>query len=71
MLSRDIRRIMKENDKYAKILEEYDRTGKFPLEKIRRSFTLKRMTVDKLKGISEKTGRNMSDIIDKLVESGL
>ncbi|MFH1978717.1 MAG: hypothetical protein ABIJ92_05310 [Candidatus Aenigmatarchaeota archaeon] len=60
---------MKENEKYAKILEEYDRTGKFPLEKIRRSFTLKRMTINKLKSLSKKTGRSMSDIIDSLIES--
>lgn len=69
MLSREIRRIMKENEKYTKMLEEYDRTGKFPLEKIRRSFTLKRMTTDKLKRMSKKTGRSMSDIIDTLVEN--
>lgn len=69
MLSQEIRRIMKENEKYAKMLEDYDRTGKFPLEKIRRSFTLKRMTIDKLKSLSKKTGRSMSDIIDSLIES--
>lgn len=71
MLSKDIKRIMKENEKYAKMLEEYDRTGKFPLEKIRRSFTLRRMTVDKLKKSSRKTGRNMSDTIDDLVDQNL
>ncbi len=71
MLSREIRRIMKENEKYAKILEEYDRTGKFPLEKIRRSFTLKRMTMNKLKEASRKTGNSMSDIIDELVDDKL
>lgn len=69
MLSREIRRIMKENEKYANMLEEYDRTGKFPLEKIRRSFTLRRMTFDRLKEESKKTGRSMSDIIDGLVNS--
>ncbi len=71
MLPREIRRIMKENDKYAKILEEYDRTGKFPLEKIRRSFTLKRMTVNKLKNTSKDTGKSMSDIIDNLVDDNI
>ncbi len=67
MLSREIRRIMKENEKYANMLEEYDRTGRFPLEKIRRSFTLKRMTFDRLKKESNRTGKSMSDIIDSLV----
>ena len=67
MLPREIRMIMKENDKYAKMLEEYDRTGEFPLEKIRRSFTLKRMSINKLKQMSKKRGKSMSDIIDDLI----
>jgi len=69
MLSQEINRIMKENEKYAKILEEYDKTGKFPLEKIRRSFTLKRMSINKLKKLSKDKGKSMSDIIDSLIES--
>ena len=71
MLPREIERIMKENEKYTRMLEEYDRTGKLPLEKVRRSFTLKRMTTDKLKRVSRKTGRSMSDIIDSVVENKL
>jgi hypothetical protein len=71
MLSQEIRRIMKENEKYANMLEEYDRTGEFPLDKVRRSFTLKRMTVNKLKTISEKTGKSMSGIIDNIVDKCL
>jgi len=71
MLSQEIKRIMKENEKYAKMLEEYDRTGKLPIEKIRISFTIKRMTADTLKRISQKTGNSMSDIIDDLVEEKL
>lgn len=71
MRSQDIKRIMKENEKYAKMLEEYDKTGKFPLEKIRRSFTLKRMTINKLKQISVKSGKSMSDILDELVDHEL
>ena len=71
MLSQEIRRIMKENGKYAKMLEEYDRTGEFPLEKVRRSFTLKRMTVNRLKEASRKTGNSMSGIIDELVDDKL
>ena len=71
MLSQDIRRIMRENEKYARMLEEYDRTGVLPLDKVRRSFTLRRMTMDKLKNASRKTGRSMSSIIDRLVDSSL
>ena len=69
MLPREIRRTMKENEKFVRMLEEYDRTGKPPWEKIRRSFTLRRMTVEKLKETSRKTGKSMSDIIDKLVDT--
>jgi hypothetical protein len=36
MLSQELRRIVKENEKYANMLEEYDRTGEFPLDKKRR-----------------------------------
>ncbi len=68
MLPREIRRIMKENEKYTRILEEYDRTGQFPLEKIRRSFTLKRITINKLKNLSKKKRKSMSKILDELVE---
>ncbi|MBI4154157.1 hypothetical protein HY501_02380 [Candidatus Woesearchaeota archaeon] len=71
MLSREIRRIMKENEKYIRMLEEYDRTGELPIQKIRRSFTLKRMTINKLKATSKKTGKSMSDIIDNLVDKNL
>jgi hypothetical protein len=69
MSLQEIRRIMKENEKYANMLEEYDRTGKFPLEKIRRSFTLKRMSINKLKTLSKDSGKSMSEIIDALIES--
>ena len=71
MLSQDIKRIMKENERYTDMLEEYDRTGEFPLKKIRRSFTLKRMTINKLKKTSRKSGKSMSGIIDGLVENDL
>jgi hypothetical protein len=71
MLSQEIRRIMKENEKYANMLEEYDRTGEFPLDKVRRSFTLRKMTMRKLKEASKKTGKSMSAIIDNVVDSCL
>ena len=68
MLSRDIRRIMKENEKYAKLLEYYDKTGRLPLKKSRRNFTIKEITFHRLKKASKKTGKSMSDILDELVE---
>ena len=69
MLPKDMKKILKENDKYAKMLEYYDRTGRFPLDKIRRSFTLKEMNITKLKGMSKKSGKSMSDILDELIET--
>lgn len=30
---KEIEKIMKKHDKYAKMLEEYDRTGKLPIKK--------------------------------------
>jgi hypothetical protein len=71
MLSQEIRRIMKENEKYTNMLEEYDRTGEFPLDKVRRSFTLRKMTMSKLKKVSKKTGKSMSAIIDSVVDKCL
>lgn len=71
MRFQEIEKIMKENEKYAKILEEYDETGVFPLEKIRRSFTLKRMSFNKLKNISKKTGKSMSEILEVLIDNKL
>lgn len=68
---KDIKRIMKENKKYLDMLEEYDRTGHLPTEKIRRSFTLKRMYFNKLKETSSKRGRPMSQIIEELIDRGL
>lgn len=66
-----IERIMKENEKYAKLLEYYDRTGRLPLKKIRRSFTLKEISFHRLKKASKKTGKSMSEIIDEVVEKEL
>jgi|TARA_Y100000034_G_scaffold88708_1_gene106483 hypothetical protein len=69
MLSKDVERLIKENEKYTQILEEYDQTGVFPLKKIRRSFTLKHRTVRKLRELSKQSGKNMSEFIDFLIET--
>lgn len=69
MLPRDIRRIMKENQRYADMLEYYDRTGRLPLRKVRRSFTLKDINFSHLKELSRKTGKSMSGILDELIEN--
>ena len=67
----DVERIIKKNKKYFDMLEEYDRTRRLPIEKMRRSFTLKRMTINKLKTISRETGISMSKLIDILVDTKL
>ena len=59
---------MKENERYAQMLEEYDRTGVFPLDKIRRSFTIKQMSYKKLKNLSKKMHKSMSDILDEMID---
>jgi len=59
---------MKEKEKYAQMLEEFDRTGVLAIDKIRRSFTIRNSTFAALKSQSKMTGRPMSDIIDGLVE---
>ncbi|MCK5022537.1 MAG: hypothetical protein KAS04_00045 [Candidatus Aenigmarchaeota archaeon] len=68
MRLQEIERIMKENEKYARMLEEFDRTGNMPLEKMRRSFTIRRSTFNALKNESRETGKSMSNIIDEVVE---
>jgi len=68
MQLQEIKKIMKENEKYAHMLEEYDRTGIFPLDKIRRSFTIKQMSYKKLKNLSKKMHKSMSDILDEMID---
>ncbi len=67
MLRKDIERIVRKNKRYLDMLEEYDRTGHLPTEKVRRSFTLRRMTVKRLKELSKERKRSMSDLIDEMV----
>lgn len=69
MLSKEISQVIKENMKYTKMLEEYDNSREFALDRIRRSFTIKKSTYRKLKQLSESSGKPMTAIIDELVES--
>jgi hypothetical protein len=62
---------MKENRRYLEMLEYYDRTGKLPLKKERRSFTLKEINISRLSEFSKKTGMSMSDILDSFIEKNL
>ena len=68
---KEIERIMKEKEKYAQMLEEFDRTGILAIDKIRRSFTIRNSTFAALKSHSKSTGRPMSSLIDDIVEKCL
>lgn len=68
MLSQGIRKIMKENEKYTDMLEYYDKTRVLPIKKIRRSFTIKQMNYRKLKELSNRTGKSMSKLLDKMID---
>jgi hypothetical protein len=59
---------MKEKKELFHALEEFDKTGKFALDKIRRSYTLKRSTVEKLRRLAKERCIKMSNVIDGLVE---
>ena len=71
MQSKDIKDLIKENMRYTRMLEEYDKKREFPLDKTRRNFTIKKETYWKLKDVSKKTGKSMSDILDDVIEKSL
>ena len=71
MLSKEIRDMLKENERYNRIFERYDETREFDLQKVRRSFTLRKSSIRKLKETSQLKGKSMSDIIDSLIEEGV
>ena len=71
MLSRRIERILKEKDRYARMLEYYDATGKLPTRKVAKTFTLEQMNVSVLEEEAERTGRKMSQIVDQILEERL
>lgn len=67
----EIKRILKKNGRYLKMLEEYDMTGHLPTEKIRRSFTIRRETYSRLKAASIKKKKPMSSLLDEIVKNKL
>jgi predicted DNA-binding ribbon-helix-helix protein len=70
MLSKEIKRVLKENEKYNRMFERYDQTRKLDLDKTRRSFTIRESSYRKLKELSESTGKSMSSLLDRLIEKG-
>ncbi len=69
MLSKEIRDVLRENLKYTNLLEEYDETREFGLDKIRRSFTIRKSTYQRLKKMSEDSGKPMSALLDELLNN--
>ena len=68
---KEIESIMKKNQKYADMLEYYDRTGRFPLDKVRKNFTLKEINATRLEEGAEKRRTSMSALLDRLIEKEL
>lgn len=64
----EIKRTVEKNERYTKMLEYFDSTGKLPTRKVRKSFTITNMDFDKLKEASKRSGKSMSDILDELIE---
>jgi len=62
-----INKILKENKKTFEMLENYDKTRELPFQRKRIDITLSIETLNKLKKVKEKTGKPISQIIDKLV----
>lgn len=71
MLPKDIKMFMERHKEDLETFERYDRTREFDLDKVRRSFTLRRDTYNQLKEASRATGKPMSQIIEKLVKGRL
>ena len=68
MLSKEIKDILRENERYNMMLARYDETGEFDLDRIRRSFTIRRSAYRKLRQMSEAQRKPMSQILDGLIE---
>ncbi len=71
MLSKEIKRILDKHDDFIQMFDYYDRTGVFPLDKVRRSFTIRQSTFAKLKKAAVKNRQSMSDTIDRIVDENL
>ncbi|HLD78194.1 MAG TPA: hypothetical protein VJB16_04155 [archaeon] len=68
MLPKNVERVLRENKKWFEMLEEYDRTGVWPLERKRVDLTLSRRTIAKLRAKAAAEGKSVSRVVDELVE---
>jgi hypothetical protein len=65
---KEIEKIIEENEKYTRMLEYYERTGRMPAKKVPRTFTLSQSSFDRLKSESARTGKTMSALLDEMIE---
>jgi predicted DNA-binding ribbon-helix-helix protein len=68
MLSKEIRELIEENREHISMFERYDETREFDLDRVRRSFTIRKSTYGKLKSMAAREGLPMSRLLDRLVE---
>ena len=68
MLPKNVERVLRENKKWFEMLEEYDRTGVWPLERKRVDLTPSRRTIKKLRARAAAKGTSVSRVVDELVE---
>ena len=66
MLDKETLKIMDANKPYKRMLEEYDETRKFALDKTRKSFTIKNQTYLTLKKQAKAKNTSMSNLIDEM-----
>ena len=68
METKKINYILKKYKELFDILENYDKTRELPFHRKRIDITLSNRTIKLLRGIKEKTGKSISEIIEERVE---
>lgn len=67
LLSTKMNKILKENQEYFKMIENYDKIHSLPFHRKRIDFTLSVRTINKLKEMREKTGKPIPPIVEECV----
>ncbi len=65
MNQKEINKILKKYRDVFDALENYDKTRELPFQRKRIDITLSVETINKLKGLKEKTGKPISQIIEE------
>lgn len=60
-----MKHILKKYKSWFDVLEEYERTGQLPFQRVRIDVTLSISAINKLKEIRQKTGKPISRIIEE------